>query len=60
MPDQNVDNVPKVDAEVRPRLQNADRWYRSEVVAAAHQPGWEPKPVVGGPGSFVPGTAALW
>ena len=34
MPDLNVDNLPQVDAEVTTRLQNADRRYRSEVVAA--------------------------
>ena len=60
MPDLNVDNLPKVDAEVTIRLQNGDRQYRSEVVAAAQQPRWEPRPVVGSPGSSVPGTAALW
>ena len=38
MPDVNVDNLPKVDAEVTTRLQNADRRYQSEVVAAAEQP----------------------
>ena len=60
MPDLNVDNLQKVDAEKTTRLQNADRRYRSEVVAAAQHPGWEPEPVVGSPGSSVPGTAALW
>ena len=60
MPDLNVDHLPKVDAEVTTRLQNADRRYRSEVVAAAQQPGREPEPVVGSLGSSVPGTAALW
>ena len=59
MPDLSVDSLPKVETEVASRLQNADRRYRSEVVAAAQQPGWEPEPVVGSPGSL-PGTAALW
>ena len=59
MPDLSVDSLPKVEAEVSTRLQNADRWYRSDVVAAAQQPGWEPDPVVGSPGSL-PGAAALW
>ena len=59
-PDLNVDNLPKMDAEVTTRLQNANRRYRSEVVAAAQQSGWEPQPVVGSPGSSVPATAALW
>ena len=58
MPDLSVDSLPKVEAEVSTRLQNADRRYRSDVVAAAQQPGWEPDPVVGSPGSL-PGTAAL-
>ena len=53
------DSLPKVEAEVSTRLQNADRRYRSDVVAAAQQPGWEPDPVVGSPGSL-PGTAAQW
>ena len=52
-------SLPKVVVEVASRLQNAERWYRSDVVAAARQPGWEPDPVVGSPG-FLPGTAALW
>ena len=56
MPDLSVDSLPKVEAEVSTRLQNADR---RDVVAAAQQPGWEPKPVVGSPGSH-PGTVALW
>ena len=60
MPDLNVDNLPKVNAEVTACLQNTDRRYWSEVVAAPQQPGWEPEPVVGSPGSSVPGTAALW
>ena len=59
MPDLNVDNLPKVDAEVTTGLQNADRRYRSEVVPATQQPGWQPKPVVGSPGSSGPGSAAL-
>ena len=50
----------KGDAEVTTRLQNADRRYRSEVVAAAQHLRWEPEPVVGTPGSSVPGSAALW
>ena len=59
MPDLSVDSLQKVEAEVSTRLQNADRRYRSDVVAAAQQLGWEPKPVVGSPGSL-PETAALW
>ena len=47
-----MDNLQKVEAEVAPRLQNADRRYRSDVVAAAQQPGWELEPVVGSPGSL--------
>ena len=35
MPDLSVDSLPKVEAEVSTRLQNADRRYRSDVVAAA-------------------------
>ena len=59
-PDLNVDSLPKVDVEVTTRLQNANRRYRSEVVADAQQPRWDPEPVVGSPGSSVPGTAVLW
>ena len=59
MPNLSVDSLPKVEAEVASRLQNADCRYRSDVVAAPQQPGWEPRPVVGSPGSL-PGTAALW
>ena len=54
-----MDNLLKGDAEVTTRLQSADRRYRSEVVAAAKQPGWEPEPVVGSPRSSGRGTAAL-
>ena len=54
-----MDSLPKVEVEVSTRLQNADRRYRSDVVAAAQQPGWERDPVVGSPGSL-PRTAALW
>ena len=60
MPDLSVDSLPKVKTEVATRLQNADRRYRSEVVAAAQQPSWKPEPVVGSPGSSLPRTAALW
>ena len=61
MPDLNVDNPSNVDAKITTRLQNADRQYPLEVVTSiAQQPGWEPEPVVGSPGSSVPGTAALW
>ena len=60
MPDLNLDNLPKADTEVTNRLQDADHRYRFEVVAAAQQPGREPKPVVGSPGSSIPRTAALW
>ena len=59
MPDPSVDSLPKVEAEVSTRLHNADRRYRSDVVATAEQPGSEPEPVVGTPGSL-PGTVALW
>ena len=59
MPDLSVDSLPKVEAGVSTRLQNADCRYRSDVVAAAHQPGWEPESVVGSLGSL-PGTVALW
>ena len=55
-----MNNSPKVDAEVTARLQNADRRYPSEVVAATQQLGLEPEPVVGSSGSSVPGIAALW
>ena len=59
MPDLRVGRLPKRETEVASRLQNADRWYRSEVVAVAQQPSLEPEPVVGSPGSL-PRTAALW
>ena len=60
IPDRNVDNLTKVEAEVTTRLQNADPRYRSGEMAAAQQPGWEPEPVVGSPWSSFPGTATLW
>ena len=56
MPDLSLDGLPKVEAEVSTRPQNADRRYRSDVLAAAQQPGWERNPVVGSPGSL-PGDA---
>ena len=59
MPHLSVDSLPKVEVEVASRLQNANRRYRSDVVAAAQQPCRELEPVAGSPGS-VPGTAALW
>ena len=59
MPDLSVDSLPKAEAEVSTRLPNADRRYRSDVVAAPRQPSWEPEPVVDSPGSLS-GTAALW
>ena len=59
LPDPSVDSLPKIEAEMSTRLQNADRRYQSDVVAAAQQPGWEPEPVVGSPGSLL-GTVALW
>ena len=59
MPDLSVDSLLKVETEVASRLHNANRRYRSEVVAAAQQRGLEPEPVVGSPGSL-PGIAALW
>ena len=58
MPYLSVDSLPKVETEVASRLQNADRRVWLDVVAAAQQPGWEPEPVVGNPGSL-PRTAAL-
>ena len=54
-----MDSLPKVETEMASRLQTVDRRYRSEVVAAAQQPGWEREPVVGSPGSL-PGTAGLY